>query len=74
VGQAVLKNTLPAVAAMLIVLIYSLADTFFIGQTHDNLQVAAVSLAKPVFLLFMAAGNGPCSPWVRRRPCIPGQP
>lgn len=39
------------------VLIYKLADTFFIGQTHSDLQVAAVSLATPVFLLFMATGT-----------------
>ena len=42
--KAVLQNALPAMAAMLMVLIYNLADTFFIGQTHDDLQVAAVSL------------------------------
>ncbi len=57
VSQAVLKNALPAMAAMLMVLIYNLADTFFIGQTHDTLQVAAVSLATPVFLMFMAVGT-----------------
>lgn len=57
VPQAVLKNALPAMAAMLMVLIYNLADTFFIGRTHDDFQVAAVSLAMPVFLLFMAAGT-----------------
>ena len=55
VSKAVLKNALPAMAAMLMVLVYNLADTFFIGQTHDALQVAAVSLATPVFLIFMAA-------------------
>lgn len=57
VSQAVLKNALPAIAAMLMVLVYNLADTFFIGQTHDALQVAAVSLATPVFLIFMAVGT-----------------
>lgn len=57
VHKAVFKNALPAMAAMLMVLIYNLADTFFIGQTHDDLQVAAVSLATPVFLLFMAVGT-----------------
>ena len=57
VRKAVLQNALPAMAAMLMVLIYNLADTFFIGQTHDALQVAAVSLATPVFLLFMAVGT-----------------
>lgn len=57
VPAAVLKNAVPAMLAMLMVLIYNLADTFFIGQTHDALQVAAVSLATPVFLIFMAVGT-----------------
>lgn len=57
IRKAVLQNVLPAMAAMLMVLIYNLADTFFIGQTHDDLQVAAVSLATPVFLLFMSVGT-----------------
>lgn len=57
VPQAVIKNAIPAMVAMLMVLIYNLADTFFIGQTHDAYQVAAVSLATPVFLMFMAVGT-----------------
>ena len=57
VPKAVFQNALPAMAAMLMVLIYNLADTFFIGQTHDAFQVAAVSLATPVFLIFMAVGT-----------------
>jgi len=57
VQTAVLKNSFTAILAMLMVLIYNVADTFFIGQTHDALQVAAVSLATPVFLLFMAVGT-----------------
>lgn len=57
VSKAIFKNAVPAMAAMIMVLIYNLADTFFIGQTHDPLQVAAVSLATPVFLIFMAVGT-----------------
>lgn len=57
IRTAVIKNALPAVAAMLMTLIYNLADTFFIGQTHDAYQVAAVSLATPIFLIFMAVGS-----------------
>ncbi|MGN0703917.1 MAG: MATE family efflux transporter, partial [Lentihominibacter sp.] len=57
VAKAVVLNALPAMAAMLMTLIYNLADTFFIGQTDDPYQVAAVSLATPVFLLFMAVGT-----------------
>lgn len=57
VGQAIMKNAIPAMIAMLMVLIYNLADTLFIGMTHDAYQVAAVSLATPLFLLFMSVGN-----------------
>lgn len=57
VSKAVIQNALPAVAAMLMVLIYNLAVTFFIGQTHDAYQVATVSLATPVFLVFMSIGT-----------------
>ncbi len=57
VPQAVIKNAIPAMVAMLMVLVYNLADTFFIGQTHNAYQVAAVSLATPVFLMFMAVGT-----------------
>ena len=41
VPKAVMKNALPAMAAMLMVLVSNLADTFFIGQTHNALLVAA---------------------------------
>ena len=57
VPKAVLKNAVPAMAAMLMVLVYNLADTFFIAQTHNDILVAAVSLATPVFFIFMAAGT-----------------
>jgi len=57
VPKAVLKNAVPAMVAMLMVLIYNLADTFFIGLTHDAYQVAAVSMATPVFLIFMSVGT-----------------
>ena len=56
-GRAIMKNAIPAMIAMLMVLIYNLADTLFIGMTHDAYQVAAVSLATPLFLLFMSVGN-----------------
>ncbi|WP_319496099.1 MATE family efflux transporter [uncultured Cohaesibacter sp.] len=57
VPRAILVNALPTVAGMVVILIYNIADTFFVGQTNDPFQVAAVSLATPVFLLFMATGN-----------------
>ncbi len=57
VPKAVLKNAVPAMVAMLMVLIYNLADTLFIGLTHNAYQVAAVSMATPVFLIFMSVGT-----------------
>lgn len=57
IPRLVILNIVPAIIAMLMVLIYNLADTFFIGQTHDPYQIAAVSLATPVFLLVMAIGT-----------------
>lgn len=57
VPQAVIQNAIPAMIAMLMVLIYNLADTFFIGQMHNAWQIAAVSLATPVFLMFMSNGT-----------------
>ena len=57
VPRAILKSAVPAILGMVVTLIYNIADTYFIGQTGNPLQVAAVSLAMPVFLLFMATGN-----------------
>jgi len=57
VAEAVIRNALPSIVSMIMVLIYNLADTFFIGQTHDALKVAAVSVATPVFLILMAIGT-----------------
>lgn len=56
VPKAVLLNIIPSIISMLMVLVYNLADTFFISQTKDPYMVAAVSLATPAFLLFMAVG------------------
>ena len=57
VPKAVATMAVPTMISMLVVVIYNMADTFFIGQTKDPLQVAAVSLATPVFMIFMALGN-----------------
>ena len=55
--EAVATMAVPTMISMLVVVIYNMADTFFIGQTKDPLQVAAVSLQRPVFMIFMALGH-----------------
>lgn len=57
VSQAVVKNAVPAMLTMLMFLIYNLADTLFIGMTHDAYQVAAISLTTPLFMMFTAFAN-----------------
>ena len=39
----------PAITSQLIVLIYNMADTFFVGQTNNPYMVAGASLILPVF-------------------------
>ncbi|MDO5783599.1 MAG: MATE family efflux transporter [Eubacteriales bacterium] len=56
VPKAVISNAIPSMVSMIMVLIYNIADTFFISQTKDALMVAAVSVATPAFLIFMAVG------------------
>lgn len=57
VKQAVFKMAVPSVISSLVLVIYNMADTFFVGQTHNAMQVAAVSLTSPVFVMFMAFAN-----------------
>lgn len=56
VPKAVISNVVPSIISMIMVLVYNLADTLFIGRTKNALMVAAVSVATPAFLLFMAVG------------------
>ena len=57
VKKAVFKMAVPSVVSSLVLVIYNMADTFFVGQTHNAFQVAAVSLTNPVFVMFMAFAN-----------------
>ncbi len=56
VPKAVINNVVPSIISMIMVLVYNLADTFFIGKTNNAFMVAAVSVATPAFLIFMAIG------------------
>ncbi len=57
VSKAVAKMAIPSVISSLVTVVYNMADTFFVGQTGDPLQVAAVSQTNPIFILFMAFAN-----------------
>ena len=57
VPRAVATLAIPTVLSMLVTVIYNMADTYFVGQTGDPNQVAAVSLTMPIFMVLMAIGN-----------------
>ena len=57
VPKAVLKLCIPTVLSSLVMVLYNLADTFFVGMLNDPVQNAAVTLAAPVLLAFNAINN-----------------
>ncbi len=57
IKKAVWKLALPTIIGMIVMVLYNLVDTFFIGQTGDANQVAAVSIAMPIFMILIAIGN-----------------
>ena len=57
VRKAVLTLAIPTVISQLITVVYNMADTFFIGQLGDPLQVAAATLAMPCFMFLTAFAN-----------------
>lgn len=57
VPKAVATLAVPTILSMIVNIIYNMVDTFFVAKTNDPFQVAAVSIATPVFLFLMAAGN-----------------
>ena len=57
IPKAVMKLIIPTVMASLVMILYSLADTFFVGMLNDPLETGAVTLASPVLLAFNAVNN-----------------
>ena len=59
------KLCIPAILIMLVMVLYHMADVFFIGQTGDANKVAAVTLASPMFSILsglgVLLGNGVCT-------------
>lgn len=55
--RALAIMVLPTIASQLIILIYNLADTWFIGRTNDPDMVGASSLALTVYLSAVALAN-----------------
>ncbi len=57
IPKAVMSLCLPMVVTSLVTIVYSLADTYFVGMLNEPIQNAAVTLAYPVLLAFNAVNN-----------------
>lgn len=57
IPKAVVQLAVPTVCSSLVMVIYNMADTYFVGQVNDPVQNAAVALAAPVLLAFNAVNN-----------------
>ena len=55
--KALSVMAVPTVISQLIVLIYNMADTFFLGKTNNPYMVAGASLILPVFNVSIAFSN-----------------
>lgn len=57
IPKAVAQLAVPTVLSSLVMILYNLADTYFVGMVNDPIQNAAVTLAAPVLLAFNAVNN-----------------
>ena len=57
VPRAIATLSIPTILSSLVMVIYNVADTFFVGMINDPVQNAAVTLAAPVLLAFNAINN-----------------
>ena len=57
VPKAVMQLAVPTILSSLVMVLYNLADTYFVGMMNNPVQNAAVTLAAPVLLAFNAVNN-----------------
>ena len=57
VPQAARRLMVPTILSSLVMVIYSMADTYFVGRLNNPIENSAVTLAAPVLLAFNAVNN-----------------
>ena len=57
VPDAVMRLAVPTILSSLVIVLYNLADTYFVGMLDNPVENAAVALAAPVLLAFNAVNN-----------------
>ncbi|MCR5576864.1 MAG: hypothetical protein K6F56_07640 [Oscillospiraceae bacterium] len=57
VTHAILRMAIPTVIGQIILVIYNMADTFYIGQTGNDAMITAVTICMPAFMFLSAISN-----------------
>ena len=55
--EAIMRLAFPTVIGQIILVIYNMADTFFIGMTGDSAKLTAVTICMPAFMFLSAISN-----------------
>ncbi len=57
VSKVYFKLALPVVLSMIVSMVYSLADTYFVAKTGNANLVAGVTIGAPLFSFMLAVGD-----------------
>ena len=57
ISQAILRMAVPTVIGQIILVIYNMADTFFVGLTGNDAMLTAVTVCMPAFMFLSAISN-----------------
>lgn len=55
--KSILSLALPSVIGQIILVIYNMADTFFVGLTESDVSITAVTVCMPAFMFLSAISN-----------------
>ena len=54
---AIMELALPSIAGQTVVVIYNMADTYFVGLTGSDAMITAVTVCMPAFMFLSAISN-----------------
>lgn len=55
--EAIMRLALPTVIGQIILVVYNMADTFFVGLTGSDVMITAVTVCMPAFMFLSAISN-----------------
>ena len=55
--EAIFKLAVPTVVGQIILVLYNMADTFFIGLTGSDAMITAATVCMPAFMFLQAISN-----------------